>query len=327
METALGAAVEDFIVEEQDGYPCAGEGEHLFVRVKKSGLSTMQVVKRLAEVCAIPEREVGFAGRKDARGLTTQRLSVPRRCEPAVAGIQDANLQVLELAVHVNKLRLGHLSGNRFIIRLQPVSEQEETLVRDRLETVLARGFPDYYGPQRFGPELSSAQRGLHALRQGRIRGRGRSADFLISAAQSLLFNDFLGQRLKRGLLFEALPGDLLKTQRGGLFTCEDAAADTPRVAAGEVVVTGPMFGRKMMPARDAALTLESEILTSRGLSHDHFSAMRPAIPGTRRALLARIQGPSCHGDPSGLRLDFVLPAGSFASELCRELLRIPLNW
>nr|MCR5220999.1 tRNA pseudouridine(13) synthase TruD [bacterium] len=60
------AQEEDFVVEELPAYLPCGTGEHLFLLVEKQGLTTLDLVRRLARQCNIAERDVGYAGMKDA---------------------------------------------------------------------------------------------------------------------------------------------------------------------------------------------------------------------------------------------------------------------
>ena len=61
--------------------------------------------------------------------------------------------------------------------------------------------------------------------------------------------------------------GDVLrKRQTGGLFVSEDAAADTERVAAGEVDPAGPLPGHSLFAARGEALAREQSVLVEAGI-------------------------------------------------------------
>ena len=322
----IGAEPEDFQVDELDAYPCSGQGEHLFIRVQKRGISTQEACARLARGLGLQQREIGFAGRKDARGLTTQRFSVPRRVEPQLAEVEDEALNVLETQAHGNKLRVGHLSGNSFKIRVLLDDLKEIDEVQRRAAMLQSAGMPNYFGAQRFGPGFRSAADGFDLLARGRGRRDRRRDGFLISAAQSVLFNDYVAHRMRRELFLHALEGDVLKTERGGLFICDDVSTDSERLVRGEIRVTGPMFGRKMKPALSSSLTLESEILAARNLELAIFSSYRPPIPGTRRPVVVSLAGLRVDPRESATEVSFSLPAGSFATMALRELFRIQLD-
>src|SRR5436190_1775342 len=77
------------------------------------------------------------------------------------------------------------------------------------------------------------------------------------------------------GLYTRALAGDVLHKKPGGMFTCEDAAVDGARLAAGELVVTGPMFGDRMRAATGDAGAREEAVLAAAGLTRDSFASVR----------------------------------------------------
>ncbi|MBN2358763.1 MAG: tRNA pseudouridine(13) synthase TruD [Deltaproteobacteria bacterium] len=320
---AVGPRPEDFRVDEVDAYPASGEGEHLLVRIEKRGLSTPEAVHRIAVATGLRDSEIGYAGRKDARALSTQRLSLPRRVEPLLARAEEGALRILDTAAHNRKLRMGHLAGNRFAINLSPIAAEQQQTVRARAQEIADGYLPNYFGHQRLGRGASNALAGLRLLAAGRS-GRGRrNSDFLISAAQSLLFNDLVALRIRRDLFLRAVDGDLLKTRRGGLFTCTDAAADSDRIQRREVTITGPMYGRKMMTPSGTALTLESEILARRQMEAASFLSFKPPIPGTRRQIQVAVEDLTIEFSETATEIKFLLPAGSYATILVRELMRV----
>lgn len=326
----ISSAVEDFCVDEIPAYLPSGSGDHLFVHLEKREISTLEAVQRVADATGISARDIGFAGRKDARGLCRQWISLPRGHDAALPSCESPQLKILETQAHGNKLRLGHLHGNRFTLRVLPLPGGNEapshearlSLFAERVQQLQSQGLPNYYGPQRFGHDGRSAQRGAELLLHKGKRGSRRGANFLISALQSLLFNDYLAARLRLGQLRQALDGDVLQTGRGGLFVCEDPAIDTSRLQSGELRVSGPMFGKKMRTALGSSLTLESEILAARGLSPEPFLLHRPTISGSRRPLSIAVEGLEFTAQGEAEQWSFSLPAGSYATIAMRELYR-----
>lgn len=141
----------DFFVEEIPLYEACGEGEHLYLTVEKSGLTTFDLLRELARALRIPEREIGYAGLKDARAITRQTVSVPRHRPEDVAGLDLPGARILDARLHRNKLRLGHLAGNRFRIRVH----RPEADALHRAEAILGvlqdLGVPNRFGNQRYG--------------------------------------------------------------------------------------------------------------------------------------------------------------------------------
>jgi tRNA pseudouridine13 synthase len=142
---------EDFAVEEVAAYEPRGEGDHVFFGIEKRGISTHEAVARIARKLGVAPHAIGLAGLKDAHALTRQVLSV-EHVEPArVEALEIAGLRVLWTRRHVNKLRIGHLAGNRFRIRLRGIGGESEAAVRAVIDALAARGVPNYFGEQRFG--------------------------------------------------------------------------------------------------------------------------------------------------------------------------------
>ena len=64
---------------------------------------------------------------------------------------REHNIKLLSVTLHNNKLRLGHLKGNRFFIRLKKVGQAQASKLESVLGIVGKNGFPNFFGFQRFG--------------------------------------------------------------------------------------------------------------------------------------------------------------------------------
>ena len=317
---AFKATPEDFVVEELPAYQPSGEGEHLFVWLEKRGRSTQEVAKALARHCGVEERLVSWAGLKDRQALTRQYLCLPAKAgEPAIGSFAHPGVTVLRWARHRNKLKTGHLQGNRFELWLRGVSDVGA--LEATIGELKARGVPNY-GEQRFGVTGANAERGKALLLAG---GRHRDRferKLLLSAYQSALFNRVLAQRLDRGSFDRALAGDVLKKhETGGQFLCEAPEVDQPRVERFEVSPTGPMFGPEMTCPQGEAWALEAEVLAADGVTLETFAAGGDETRGTRRLLRIPLEVEHA-ASTDGVKLDLVLPAGSYATVVLRELLK-----
>src|SRR5262245_12347978 len=312
----------DFEVEEISAYDPAGTGEHLFLWVEKTDLGAEYFVRQVARRLGIPTGEVGTAGLKDRRAITRQWVSVPATCEPALPQLDGAGIRLLRVSRHANKLRPGHLRGNRFRILIRdadPATDAEPVLVRIRAE-----GLPNFYGPQRFGREGETAALGMSLLKGEPVKLRNPSLRKLaLSAAQSVLFNAYLARRLTGGFLRTVLAGDVMaKWPAGGMFTAEDVPTEQARFDRRETVTAGPMFGRKTFPAKGVAAEREAAVLAEAGLSPKSFEGFGKLVLGTRRHNLVYVDDLSAVREPDGLRLTVTLPAGSYATVLLREIMK-----
>jgi len=142
---------EDFWVEEVPAYEPCGTGEHVYLKFEKTKLTTRQAVDQIARALKVPPLDCGIAGLKDAQAVTVQTVSVKGIEESAAQNLTIPGLKILSVSRHTNKLRLGHLRGNRFKIKLREVSPERFEDVQAVLEKLKAEGVPNFFGPQRFG--------------------------------------------------------------------------------------------------------------------------------------------------------------------------------
>ena len=144
----------DFVVEEIPQYEFCGSGTHVYAFVQKKNMSTQDMIELVARTLGVKKFEIGYAGRKDTRAITRQWISVEHINPDKLADIETRNLKILDITRHTNKLKVGHLKGNRFTIRLRnlngPVPQALPTAKRI-LDVISSRGVPNYFGPQRFG--------------------------------------------------------------------------------------------------------------------------------------------------------------------------------
>ncbi len=322
----LKVTPEDFRVEELPAYLPAGAGPHLYLHVEKRGRTTRDVVRDLSRALGVPERDAGYAGLKDRAAVTTQWLSFPVARDPDPASLGGDGYRVLTASRHRNKLRPGHARGNAFAV----VVRGGDLAAAGSCAAELGRaGLPNFFGPQRFGAgggnavlgrALLSSDPSPEARRAARDRFLRR---FALSAYQSLLFNRWLSERIADGLFATALPGDALKKlESGGVFLCQDPALDGPRIAAFEVSPAGPMFGHQLRPAVSGLpAEREARLLEAEGLTPADFARGGDEAAGTRRAARLPIEVALSPLD-GGYTARFVLPRGSYATVVMRELMK-----
>jgi tRNA pseudouridine13 synthase len=319
-------APEDFLVEEIPAYAASGAGDHLYLWVEKRDVSTADAARILAKALGIPEREIGYAGQKDRRAITRQWFSALTKANEVT--LDDPRLRVVAASRHGNKLRLGHLRGNRFTLVLRGTSPDAEARAANILAELSRRGLPNFYGEQRFGRRgdnalLGAALLGLadHPEKQRASRDR-HLRRLALSALQSELFNRWLAARMADGLYERVIVGDVLKKREGGPFVCTDPAADQPRLEALELDVTGPMTGHKERPAAQAdALAREDRILAEAGVPRDAFASAAGEAEGARRPARVPVDDPRVRAlGADAIELSFGLPAGSYATRVIAEV-------
>lgn len=144
---------EDFLVEEIPLYEPCGEGEHLYLFVQKRNLATSQAVSILARHFRVSPGAIGHAGLKDKRAVTRQVFSIrlPDVKGKELPDIRDERLHVLWVDRHTNKLRPGHLKGNRFAVTIRGVDATMAPRAKRALDRLACAGAPNFAGEQRFG--------------------------------------------------------------------------------------------------------------------------------------------------------------------------------
>ena len=317
---------EDFVVEEIPAYLPEGEGEFLYLWIEKRGLSAEQLTSHLARILGIAHQDVGMAGMKDRQAVTRQWISVPAKKAENLPETPHPQIQILERKRHRNKLRTGHLRGNRFVIRLRNPMPEALSVARAVAARLRVEGVPNYFGDQRFGKDAETLQLGLELLRGTRRPGsiphsrRKFLLRLALSAAQSSLFNQALAERMNEGLLHTVLQGDVMQVAAsGGPFVVEDVAAEQPRYDARETLVTGPMFGPKMKAPTGEVREREQRLLDAAQLTPEMFVPYDNLTSGTRRPYLILPQDLVVEPLEDDLQISVTLPSGSYATVLLRE--------
>jgi len=376
---------EDFQVEEIPLYPCSGHGEHLYLWIEKSGITTRDLLTQLARKLKLKERDLGYAGLKDARALTRQMVSVPFEKFDHIEKIDLNGAKILSSTQHGNKLRLGHLAGNRFTITIRETAYNALGRAEAILKQLQQRGVPNLFGEQRYGILGNSAQLGLLLLQQNftpfchefigdpelirnpawksaasyyrqgelklalnalprrmrdeqhlfRMLLKGKSSReavsslprnllrLFLSATQSHFFDQLLKQRLPH--LAQLIDGDIaVKHANGACFRVEDANREQVRADDFEISPSAPLLGSKVMLASGAPGKSEHALLTKSRLTLESWKvAPGLTMPGERRPLRFPLKEATilAHGDDF-LTLSFILPKGSYATSVLRELIK-----
>ena len=157
---------EDFYVEEIPRYEASGEGSHTYLRFQKTGLTTLAAVNRIAQSLGVRAKSIGYAGLKDAQAVTQQTISIENAPPEKVEQISLSGIQIISVSKHRNKLKIGHLAGNKFVIRIRGVEKTAIPHAEAILARLQERGTPNYYGRQRFGVRQNSHRLGLAIMKK-----------------------------------------------------------------------------------------------------------------------------------------------------------------
>lgn len=312
---------EDFEVEEINGFEPSGEGEHRWLWIEKRGANTEWVARQIASFAGVQPVDVGFAGRKDRHAVTRQAFTVraPRTAELDWAAFAPEGVRVLSHTRHARKLPRGALAGNRFALRVRGV-EGDIDSASDRFARIAAHGMPNYFGEQRFGRAGGNAAAALAMFNGQRVRRDERN--LLLSAARSTIFNAVLARRVADGNWNTGLDGEVWQLDgSGSIFGPESAGDELKRRAeTGAIHPTGPLWGSGPLRTTGEVAALEQ----SCAVEHSPLARGVEAagLGMQRRALRVLVRDASITSERDDLVLRFVLPSGSYATCLLRELVQ-----
>jgi tRNA pseudouridine13 synthase len=320
-QAVLKATAEDFQVDEVLDIPLSGNGEHLWLWVEKRGLNTEEAARRLARAAGVSQRNISYAGLKDRQALTRQwfSLHLPGKADPDLSAAEGETLAILKAVRHSRKLQRGAHSANGFTLRLTGLKADREVL-EQRLQRIREQGVPNYYGLQRFGWQGGNVADARTFAERGELPEQRNTRSRLLSSARSYLFNRALAARVADGSWNRAQVGDLLAfTDSRSFFMAGESECSDPRLAILDLHPTGPLWGEGASPAAGAAQVLEQQVATTEPALAAWLA--KAGMAHERRILRLPIAGLTWHyPEPEIVQLQFVLPAGCFATAVVREL-------
>lgn len=336
----------DFVVEELPLYEFSGEGEHLVLFVRKKSLSTLELVGILARYLGIQNKEIGYAGLKDKHAMTKQYISIHKKHEEAMDKFEHEGVKILSKAYHNNKIKTGHLKGNRFYIKLKKVNPTSAQKLDEALKNISKFGMPNFFGFQRFGNDGDNHIEGEKIAKGEKKERNPKIKKLLINAYQSHLFNLWLSRRLELNTLiqnfkpeelesllnmpnselvnlkaqkhpFKLFNGDIMEHYpHGRLFDFNGQEDDLNRFNDRGISPTGLLCGTKVKMSSDSAGVIEKDY-------DDEINA-----EGARRyawVFPEYVEG-RFKPEEAQYELNFSLPKGSYATVLIEELAKRNIN-
>ena len=286
-------------------------------------------------------REFGYAGLKDKNAMTVQHISIHRKYEDALKGFSHENIKILETTYHNNKIKIGHLKGNNFFIRLKRVGLVEKQKIEEAFSKIAVFGMPNYFGFQRFGIDGENYKKGKQIV-EGTLKERNRNLkQMFINAYQSYLFNSWLSKRIEISKLIEAfepkeiceklnlpldevkrakkqphpfkiLTGDLLSHYPfGKIFIIDDLETESQKFFEKDRVPTGLLCGKRVKKSEGLAYEIEKDFEVE--MSEDGARRFAFVFPENLQS--------NYKEDKNHMELSFYLPKGSYATELIAEIL------
>lgn len=207
----IKAQAQDFRVFEELGFTPSGQGEHLFIQVQKTDLTTFNLIELIAADVGIHPRYIGYSGLKDKLAVTRQWLSLHLPGMKTLPSFSEhGQYQVLDAQWHDKKLRVGTHRTNRFEIMIRNLTGQSDDFAK-KVAQIQQFGFANYFGQQRFGQRQDNVSQALRILnnRHKAKRLSRTKKSLYISALRSELFNQVLAARIKQGIWKAPLDGDV----------------------------------------------------------------------------------------------------------------------
>jgi len=314
---------EHFIVEEIPLYKPIGKGVHLYINITKRNLTTRDVQRKLAKLFNVSIKNIGYAGLKDKFSVATQTFSILVNNKDSVneiiSNIRDFKVNWYKF--HTNKLRIGHLLGNKFIVTITNLKDPENALKNAKkiISKLKQIGLPNFYGEQRVNEK--NVEQGL-AIIKGVLKIKNKwLKKYLISCYQGYLCNRYLVKRIETGNFTRLLKGDIAKKyDTGGMFVVNDVEKEQKRYENHEISFTCPVYGIKMWYAEDKSKELEDQVINESDISMTDLKKQK--IKGTRR--LGRILIPDLDArlNNNDIIVSFSLPKGAFATIVLREIMK-----
>ncbi len=336
----------DFVVEEIPLYEFSGNGEHLILKIRKKDMTTWELVQKISERVGCKVKDIGYAGLKDKDGVTTQYISVYKKYENKIKNIQSQNIKILETFYHNNKIRIGHLKGNKFYIRFKKVSLVDAKKIENAVGIIEQNGLPNYFGYQRFGLDGNNYKIGKEILFGKKFIKSRKKRDFFISAYQSHIFNLWLSKRVEISKLFASFSlkelellfiypkemianiknqpiffkmflGDILHHYPyGKVFECLEINSEIQRFEKRELTITGALPGKKIIRANDMAGIIEKDFIAE-------CESVINKMNGSRRFawIFPEILTQAYKKEEAWYEISFFLPKGSYATVLVEEIL------
>ncbi|XP_058106205.1 multisubstrate pseudouridine synthase 7 [Magnolia sinica] len=153
-------------------------GKFLRFHLYKENKDTQEALGLIGKMLGIQQRSFGFAGTKDKRSISTQRVTVFKQQAKRLAALNDRliGIKVGDFCYVQEELVLGKLLGNRFTITLRGVVADSEDVIKATADDLGRNGFINYFGLQRFG----SGSVPTHFVGAALLRGEWKIAVGLI---------------------------------------------------------------------------------------------------------------------------------------------------
>jgi TruD family tRNA pseudouridine synthase len=147
------------------------EKAYLHFTLVKRDWETFRALNYLRRRLGVSLKRFGFAGMKDKRAVTAQRVSLWKGRVDALTRLRLKDIRLKDFDYAEERINLGTARGNRFTITLRDIPRKHGEIneILTRFQTLVTTyGIPNYYGPQRTsGGNVEAGQ----AIKDGDLKG------------------------------------------------------------------------------------------------------------------------------------------------------------
>jgi len=311
----------DFKVEEVLSFQPSGEGEHLFLQIKKIDSNTDWVARQLQKKSNLTSKDIGYAGKKDRHSVSVQwfSLHLPGK-QIELSQLAGEGYEIVTAIRHNKKLRRGSLLENKFEIIIRNMTSDID---KNLINKIIKDGVPNYFGKQRFGFDGNNLLK-ANELLNDRIKIKNRNKrGLIISSARSFLFNLQLALRVAENSWLSPVNGDCLMLDRSQSFFMIDEPSidDKERLEQGDLHISGWLAGKQISETTKSAR--QKETLAIKDYSEWLSGLEKLNLDSARRTFRCVPKDLKIEQDKGEAKLTFSLAKGCFATSLIRELINV----
>lgn len=207
--------------------------DFLWCELEKKDIDHFTAIKEIARLISKDIPSIGYAGTKDKRAWTSQRISIFQPNIEKINSFNHPNIILKNFKWNKRKIKIGYIEGNHFKIILRDIDKKDAMKITKQIQNT--KYFPNYFGSQRFGINQNNIkigklilkrkfQEALNILSEDSPRQKEiiqyhlskNTNDFLgalkklerknilmlINSVQSKIFNEILETALEEGLNF-----------------------------------------------------------------------------------------------------------------------------
>lgn len=146
---------EDFMVEEIPSIKLKNKGDYSIYLLKKTNMDLIAAKKTIAKKFKTQPKYISYAGIKDKIAVTSQYISIKTDRGPR-GNFHLDTISLEHIGYYDKHLKSGDLKGNKFIIKLRNLTDEETKRIKSNLDQINKTGIPNYFDSQRFGEDLST---------------------------------------------------------------------------------------------------------------------------------------------------------------------------